>query len=315
MTSHLAATITKSASKQTYYTIRFLVDPPRVADAYRAYAYFRWVDDTLDAGAGAPSCSDDAERLDRIQFLQRQASVLEGCLRGEPPAVACPQERMLVDLVRHTSPADVLLRSYLRQMMRVMDFDVRRRGRLVTSRELDEYTHSLAVAVSDAMHHFIGQGRDESSGDEDRYRAVAGAHILHMLRDTGTDVQAGYFNVPREILVASSIGPADVRSDAYRSWVGDRLHEADADLAAGAAYFARMRSRRHRLAGLGYIARFSWLIDRIRRDDLVLRSTYAGAMDLATRLRMAEWVASSMAARRRSRTGEGAPFPGTGGGP
>ncbi len=45
-----AESITRSASKQTYYTIGFLVDRERVADAYRAYAYFRWVDDTLDEG-------------------------------------------------------------------------------------------------------------------------------------------------------------------------------------------------------------------------------------------------------------------------
>ncbi len=44
----LAADITRAASKQTYYTIRFLVDRSLVEDAYRAYAYFRWVDDCLD---------------------------------------------------------------------------------------------------------------------------------------------------------------------------------------------------------------------------------------------------------------------------
>ena len=49
----LATSITKAASKQTYYTIRFLADRERVADAYRAYAYFRWVDDTLDAGSAS----------------------------------------------------------------------------------------------------------------------------------------------------------------------------------------------------------------------------------------------------------------------
>ena len=46
----LAASITQAASKQTYYTIRFLVDDWLVDDAYRAYAYFRWVDDWLDDG-------------------------------------------------------------------------------------------------------------------------------------------------------------------------------------------------------------------------------------------------------------------------
>jgi hypothetical protein len=35
----LAAVITKKASKQTYYTIRFFVDRQRVDDAYRAYGY------------------------------------------------------------------------------------------------------------------------------------------------------------------------------------------------------------------------------------------------------------------------------------
>ena len=44
----LAARITQAASKQTYYTVRYLVDRPLIPDAYRAYAYFRWVDDYLD---------------------------------------------------------------------------------------------------------------------------------------------------------------------------------------------------------------------------------------------------------------------------
>ena len=52
---YLAAAITKSASKQTYYTIQFFVDRGRVDDAYRAYGYFRWVDDVLDAGSGSQS--------------------------------------------------------------------------------------------------------------------------------------------------------------------------------------------------------------------------------------------------------------------
>ena len=44
----LAASITRTASKQTYYIVRFLVDRDRIPDAYQAYAYFRWVDDYLD---------------------------------------------------------------------------------------------------------------------------------------------------------------------------------------------------------------------------------------------------------------------------
>ena len=77
MTTNPAAAITKAASKQTYYTIRFLVDRERVDDAYRAYAYFRWVDDTLDAGSISAS--------ERLAFIERQKDLLDKCYRGELP--------------------------------------------------------------------------------------------------------------------------------------------------------------------------------------------------------------------------------------
>ena len=48
-----AAEITYAASKQTYYTSNFLVDRDLTDDAYRTYAYFRWVDDILDAASGS----------------------------------------------------------------------------------------------------------------------------------------------------------------------------------------------------------------------------------------------------------------------
>ena len=67
----LAPSITKAASKQTYYTIRLLADRDRAANAYRAYAYFRWVDDALDTGSGLG--------VERSVFVERQMTLLENC--------------------------------------------------------------------------------------------------------------------------------------------------------------------------------------------------------------------------------------------
>jgi phytoene/squalene synthetase len=294
MSASLAAKITKAASRQTYYTIRFLVDRPRMADAYRAYAYFRWVDDALDSGSAPGSGCSDARRAERLAFLDRQQALLDACLLGEQPKPACAEEKMLVELLRHCGPKDFELRSYVRQMMRVMAFDARRRGRLITGQELDDYTHSLAIAVTDAMHHFIGHEAGGTPDDADRNRAVTGAHILHMLRDTEADLRAGYFNIPIEVLEASSIGPYDIRCDAYRAWVRGRVRDAKSHLQAGAEYFRRLPSRRHRLAGLAYIARFRWLIDRLERDGFQVRQTYAGGLRLGTSIRMGAFIASGM---------------------
>lgn len=288
MQPSLASAVTKAASKQTYYTIRFLVDRERRDDAYLAYAYFRWVDDILDGETPSDLVVGDARRR---WFVDRQRSLLERCLRGDAPLHANLHEGMLVDLVRRAGPADEALTAYLRNMMRVMDFDVRRQGQLVSQAQLDEYTGWLATAVTEAMHHFIGNGTD-APRDETRYLAVTGAHIVHMLRDTYADVRTGYFNVPREVLEAASIGPADVHADAYRSWVADRLKLARTCFEGGRDYFARVAEPRHRLAGLAYMARFEWLIETLEREGYRLRPRYDERRSLGIGLRMG-WQAIS----------------------
>jgi phytoene/squalene synthetase len=299
MNSSLASRLTKAASKQTYYTIRFLVDRPRREDAYRAYAYFRWVDDVLDGEAPRGAASAVFGRFERQHFLERQQSLLDRTLRGEAPRDLDPHEAMLVELVRNAEFTDSGLEPYLRHMMLVMDFDVRRRGRIVSQAELDDYTRWLAIAVTEAMHHFIGHGA-AAPHDETRYLAVSGAHILHMLRDTYADARAGYFNVPRELLEAQSIAPEDFHSDAYRTWVESRVQLARACLDAGVAYFARVQNARHRLAGLAYIARFEWLTETIERDEFRLRPRYGERSSLAIGLRMSWHVICWMIGLRRT---------------
>jgi phytoene/squalene synthetase len=300
----LAASITKAASGQTYYTIRFLADRELAADAYRAYAYFRWVDDTLDAESAlseveAPrecpsstltlsrcffgrtngaalseveACSA-VEAAERCTFVDRQKSLLEACYRGESPRDVTPEENMLVELVRTDTEKNSGLQYYLRNMMAVMSFDADRRGRLISGAELNEYTRYLAGAVTEAMHYFVGHCC-YSPHNEARYLAVTAAHITHMLRDTIDDIQAGYFNIPREVLQANHISPEDVGSDAYREWVRDRVSLARTYFEMGKVYLSQVQNLRCRLAGFAYTARFEGVLDIIEQDGFLLRAAY-----------------------------------------
>jgi phytoene/squalene synthetase len=286
-----ASAITKAASKQTYYTIRFLADRARVDDAYRAYGYFRWVDDILDSDSGSECVLSEVEASERRAFLERQESLLEKCYRGEIPRDANIQEKMLVELVQHDHEKNSGLQSYLRNMMQVMDFDTRRRGRLISQLELNEYTRWLASAVTEALHYFIGHD-SFAPQDETRYLAVSGAHITHMLRDTFEDVRAGYYNIPREVLEENHIGPQDVQSDAYRAWVKSRVSLAREYFEAGRGYFAQVQNPRCRLACFAYIARFDWLLDTLEREGYCLRPQYDERKHLRTGLRMS-WLALS----------------------
>jgi phytoene/squalene synthetase len=178
-------------------------------------------------------------------------------------------------------------------MMLVMDFDVRRRGALISQAELDAYTRWLAVAVTDNMHHFIGHDIFVPR-DETRYLAVSAAHIAHMIRDTYDDVRAGYFNIPREVLEANRIGPQDIDSAAYRAWVKSRVRLARGYFKAGKGYFRRVQNLRHRLAGFAYMARFEWLLDTIEKEGFMLRPQYSERKRMGAIMKMSWLALSSM---------------------
>jgi phytoene/squalene synthetase len=279
--ARLAASITRAASRQTYTTIRFLVDSERVGDAYRAYAYFRWVDDWLD--------QEMRPRAERLAFVKRQQDLIERCILGQPPEGLSPEEGFLVSLIRRDPDRASGLQTYIRNMMAVMAFDADRRGRPISQRELNDYTLWLAVAVTEAMHYFIGHNCASPSG-QTRYQAVMGAHITHMLRDTLEDVDAGYFNLPAEVMAAQGIAPGDVEKQAYRDWVRDRVQRGRDCFKTGRVYLAQVENLRCRIAGYAYLHRFEVVLDTIEREGFVLRAHYPERVGLRCEAEMIGWA-------------------------
>lgn len=261
----LPAHITKAASKQAYYTIRILADHDRRRAAYQAYAYFRWVDDRLDQSM--------SERSERLAFLARQQEIIGCACRGQHRSDLTREEHLVADLIFSDDQPASGLHSYISRMMAVMTFDAHRRGRWVTEHELDQYTEHLAIAVTDALHYFIGHTFAPPHSNS-RYFPAMAAHITHMLRDTVEDTALGYFNIPRELLESSGIDPRDVESAAYREWVKRRVQLAHWYFKQGAGYLEQVTSMRCRLAGYAYMARFAGVLDAIERDGYRIRPAY-----------------------------------------
>ena len=295
----LAISITRTASLQTAYTIRFLADPDLMSNAYRAYAYFRWVDDQID--------QESLQKADRLAFIDRQKALLLDFTRGFRPQNITAEEQMLMELIRNDKSTNSHsgLRLYIQNMMAVMAFDAERRGRLISKSELGTYAHTLAVAVTEAMHYFIGHNSCSPAG-ETRYLAVMGAHITHMLRDTLEDNAAGYFNIPGEYLKANHISPLEVGSLPYRNWVKSRVHLARSYFKAGRDYMSQVESFRCRLAGYAYMARFEAVLDSIERDDYLLRARYQECKTLMAGARMAGSTICSALNERSPQTKSGA---------
>ena len=265
LTERLAAELTRAASAQSYYTIRYLADRDHVADAYRAYAYFRWIDDRIDEGEGSAA--------ERAVFLRRQQSLVEAGYRGRMPGDLCPEEQLLADLIVGDDEPDSGLRAYLDNMMAVMAFDLERRGRPISAGELDRYADLLATGVIEALLHFIGHDCPAPHCGA-RPAAVRGACIIHMLRDLVEDCEAGYFNSPAEYLAAHGIRAGDLDHPAFRAWVADRVALARDCFREGRDFINQVDNARCRLAGRAYIARFEYVARLIERDGYHLRESY-----------------------------------------
>jgi phytoene/squalene synthetase len=261
----LAAELTWRSSRQAFWTIRWLVDRQRVADAFRAYGYFRWVDDCLDLELSLSG--------DRTTFLARQQDVAARCYAGRPPAPSCPEEDMLIELIHNNPASEGGLASYIKNLFQVMAFDCERRGRLITAAELDGYTHSLSVAVTDALLWFIGHDQAEVFSAE-RYLPAAAAHMVHMLRDAHDDLPAGYVNIPVEVLTQAGMTPGEFEHPAYRAWVRERVELAKDYFRQGRDYLAQLDSLRCRLACFAYQERFVWLLGAIERTHYILQPAY-----------------------------------------
>jgi len=283
----LARRITWHESKQSYLTMRLLVDRGLVDDGYRAYAYFRWADDVVDKTL--------TTKEERVAFIQGQRSLIEGLYAGHRPADLQAEETLVADLIQHDRGYMSRLRSYIENFLAIIEFDAERKGRRITEAELGSYVNRLALAVTDAIQYFIKNGHPYPE-EESRLAGARAAHITHMLRDLRKDLPAGYSNIPEEYLEKNGIRPEGIDSPAFLGWVKARVETAREEFRQGKVYIDGLDVLRTKIAAHWYCARFEHILDTIEKDGYHLRLGYAEKHEILAWLRMI-WVAARVTAQ------------------
>ena len=276
-TAILARSITRKGSIQTYYTARLMVDKDLADDFFRAYAYFRWIDDVIDVTAK----SDE----ERISFISNQSKLIDSLYSLEPIPDLLPEEEILRDLINGDRGKDSGLQSFIRNMFAIIEFDAHRKGRLISGDELDWYVNTLGKSVTEGLLYFIGNSNPYPES-EHRYQAGIAAHISHLLRDTGQDNRDGFFNIPREYLKEHNLSQVDVRKPAYKDWVRERVEEARVLFTEGKGYLDELEVLRCKIVGYWYCARFEVVLDTIEQDGYQLRDEYHERRQIRTWLKI-----------------------------
>jgi phytoene/squalene synthetase len=285
--SQLARDITRKGSIQTYYTARLMVDRDLVDDFFRAYAYFRWIDDVIDV----ISKTD----LERIDFMDKQHQLIDDLYAGKPVNDLGQEEKILRDLISSDRGEDSGLQSFIRNMFAIIEFDAHRKDRLIKAEELDWYVNTLGKSVTDGLLYFIGNGSPYPENGT-RYQAGIAAHISHLLRDTYQDNQDGFFNIPGEYLEQVKLDPRDVNQPAYKAWVEDRVAAARALFSEGKTYLDELDVLRCKIVGYWYCARFEVVLDTIESDGFIIRPEYHERRQVGTWLKIV-WLGISLSVK------------------
>ena len=283
----LARNITKTGSIQTYYTAKLMVDKDLVDDFFRAYAYFRWIDDVIDITA-----ETDEERR---RFTAGQRQLIDDLYKKKPVADLQGEEEILRDLIINDRGENSGLQSFISNMFAIIEFDAHRKGRLISAEELDWYVNTLGISVTDGLLYFIGNGSPYPERSN-RYLAGTAAHISHLLRDTDQDNRDGFFNIPSEYLADKNIKMDDVDNPAYKDWVRGRVEQARVMFTEGKKYLDELEILRSKIVGYWYCARFEVVLDTIEADGYRLRREYHERRQIRTWL-MILWLGLSLSVK------------------
>lgn len=261
-----AENITRDASVQTYWTVKLLFDQERKEDAYRAYAYFRYLDDEIDIRRKTIAS--------RRSFILRHRGVIDAAYAGSPLPSLTTAERLITELISHNPDSSGLLGSFINNFFAVIAYDSGRRGIQISRQRLLWYRKTLSKAVTDGIAYFVNGNRPFPPHPA-LYAGAEAAHITHMLRDLFEDAADGYYNIPREYCVSHHISPRRLSPQHVRGWVrGETIH-ARKLFAASHAYIDTLPSLPAKIVCAWYCERFEHLLTTIERENFVLRRHYS----------------------------------------
>lgn len=256
--NNIARLITRNSSWQTYITIWLLVRPTERENAYRGYAYFRWLDDQVD------DCL--TTKQERISFIRKQKMLIQDTYAGHPSSTNNIHENLIIELIKSDTHNPSGLTSFIKNFFWVIEFDAERKGRLISERELKIYSDKLGTAVTDCIEYFIGEPESKSKLHKYHYHAATAAHMVHMLRDYTEDVGNGFINIPKEYLNKTNLSETEFDSPKFRLWVKQRSLLAQKYFRYGKVYIDKLPNVKQKMAARWYCCRFDNVLRELEKN-------------------------------------------------
>lgn len=220
--------------KEKYPGFRILLRIPRLIfpnkDTYTlCYAYFRWFDDIVDSLKLRP----EESRF----VIERQKRFLTQLYSQDFPEELSTEELFLAHLAKFDKTHGKNIRRDLKTLIGCLEFDADRRGRIISSKELERYVDDNVISYVNISAAILNIKSSLKEGLIDISRA---GFVMDYIFDLREDMALGYINIPAEDIEKYRIELDDVKnhvlehakfpmefkrldSDALRAWVWDKM--------------------------------------------------------------------------------------------
>jgi phytoene/squalene synthetase len=164
--------------------------PIRREILFGAYAYFRWLDDVLD--------NKDVSTEESINILARESFFISSLYENKSPQSKCIEEKYISFVICKDLLDNNGFRVIIDGFMSALSWDIKRKHRIPTQQELDEYSLRLGRSYYQCLVFGLDfHPSDKCFKDVGEICGVA-AHLAHILRDFFFDLSIGYVNISQE---------------------------------------------------------------------------------------------------------------------
>lgn len=283
----VACEVTRTCNPTAYRLARLFFNRSMLPVYCLGYAYFRWLDDLVDA----PNALNNLVRT----MLDRQRDIISAMYEYETQSIYLAlniYEQMLVELISYDRTNGQSLQTYITDMLGLLEFDAKRRYQLCKQKDLDDYSRSLGRAYTKVLQICTARGNFLANNHEDNLAGYA-AHQAHILRDFYIDVPLGYFNISQEYMKSlgytlEQLSSMELDQLDLRPWVRDTVSTGTRAFIQGLKAIKQIRNWRCRLLGYVTSAQYIYVLEKIKQNDYCLQRDYTASS--IEKRRMLAWA-------------------------
>jgi len=252
----------KKHNIEAYLATKLFIRGERGKLANLLYTYLRWLDDYVD--------DIKTDKSEQKNFLRRQSKRINCLYDGNKFETTNYFEQSISRVIEYDIKNGHRLRTVIRKMFEVFDFDIKRKNSIPNFEDLNDYSKKIGDAYTRALLFFLAPSLPYK---EEFSLSAYASHQAHLLRDFIIDKENDYFNISREEIIRFNIKKDLTQDKNFTSWVKEKVKNIKILFRKGKKQIKSIPIPQVRITGYLYCSRYEKVIAQIEKNGYRLKRT------------------------------------------